>query len=284
MTRWTSGGGPGRGGTSSSGPRSAGWGSPRSRSRRMRLDASQRENRERPRPGHGRRGPLPPWMPEYPRFRPLKAENAEVQRQRTGRELPGIRQRSTRAGGLPARIRKRVYFPIVPLCRTKMTNPVPGTQPALEAPQPDGGRRARTRHGRHRAVDYRYSGRGCARHAALARRECAPVHRAAAPCPRCARAGNGLIMTGAASPGGGAGAGTTISAALVACLPLSCRTRRRTTWVPGCENDHEATAPLKSSNPPVPSRSHANSVIVGAGRRRGGRGERHGLADARRRG
>ena len=35
--------------------------------------------------------------------------------------------------------------------------------------------------------------------------------------------------------------------------------------LPGCENDHVAAAPLKSSNPPVPSRSHANSVIVAPG-------------------
>jgi hypothetical protein len=46
-------------------------------------------------------------------------------RHRTGRLLPGMRHLSTRAGGLPARIRKRVYLPIRAPLRTYSSRVTP---------------------------------------------------------------------------------------------------------------------------------------------------------------
>ena len=78
---------------------------------------------------------------------------------------------------------------------------------------------------------------------------------------------SGLLLDGGGLPGagggggGGAGAATMTSRVATACFPFSCLTRRRTVCAPGSENDHVAVAPLKSSNLPSPSRSHANCVM-----------------------
>ena len=62
-----------------------------------------------------------PWL--LPARRPPPKCACHVQR--TGRARPGKRQRSTRDGTLPARTKKRVYFPILPLWRTNSSSVVP---------------------------------------------------------------------------------------------------------------------------------------------------------------
>src|SRR5207247_2160134 len=54
------------------------------------------------------------------------ARKAQVAGHRTGREEPGLTHRSTRAGGLPRRIRKRVYLPITSALVTKTSILTPG--------------------------------------------------------------------------------------------------------------------------------------------------------------